>query len=99
MATTQKATPIALTLTDKAAAEVRKFMAEEQVSPETAGLRAGALPGGCSGFKYNLSIEDKPAADDLVIRTAGVRCTGDGFRAQYSHGGTVDCRSDFAARA
>ena len=39
MATTQNATRITLTVTDKAAAEVRKFMAEEHVAPETAGLR------------------------------------------------------------
>src|SRR5436309_12722088 len=37
------------------------------VTPETAGLRVGVLPGGCSGFRYSLSIEDKPAADDIVI--------------------------------
>src|SRR5205823_8565914 len=58
MATTQRSAPITLTLTDQAAVEVRKFMAEEKVSPETAGLRIGVLPGGCSGFKYSLSIED-----------------------------------------
>src|SRR5437899_2570642 len=46
MATTQKAAPITLTVTDKAAVEVRKFMAEEHVAPETAGLRVGVLPGG-----------------------------------------------------
>ncbi len=56
MATTQRTTPVTLTLTEKAAVEVRKFMAEEQVSPETAGLRIGVLPGGCSGFKYSLSM-------------------------------------------
>ena len=95
MATTQKATPIALTLTDKAAAEVRKFMAEEKVSPETAGLRVGVLPGGCSGFRYSLSIEDKPADDDIVIESAGVRCFVDGFSAQYVNGVTLDYRSNF----
>ena len=95
MATTQNATPITLTVTDKAAAEVRKFMAEEHVAPETAGLRVGVLPGGCSGFRYSLSIEDKPAADDIVIETAGVRCFVDGFSAQYLNGVTLDYKSNF----
>ena len=90
MATTQRSAPITLTLTDKAAVEVRKFMAEEKVSPETAGLRIGVQPGGCSGFKYSLSIEDKPADDDIVIETAGVRCFVDGFSAQYLSGVTID---------
>ena len=40
----------ALTLTDKAVAEVKKFIEAEQVPVETAGLRVGVLPGGCSGF-------------------------------------------------
>ena len=95
MATTQKATPITLTLTDKAAAEVRKFMAEEKATPETAGLRVGVLAGGCSGFRYSLSIEDKPADDDIVIESAGVRCFVDGFSAQYLNGVTLDYRSNF----
>src|SRR6059058_3977681 len=73
MATTQCTSPITLTVTEQAAVEVRKFMAEERVSPETAGLRIAVLPGGCSGFKYSLNIEDKPAEDDLVIETGGVR--------------------------
>jgi iron-sulfur cluster assembly accessory protein len=95
MATTQQTTPITLTLTDKAAAEVRKFLAEEQVPAETAGLRIGVLPGGCSGFRYSLSIEDKPADDDIVIESAGVRCFVDAFSAQYLNGVTLDYKSNF----
>ena len=48
MTTTQQ-TPVTVTLTDRAADEVRKFMAEEKVPAETAGLRIGVMPGGCSG--------------------------------------------------
>ncbi|HXI64469.1 MAG TPA: iron-sulfur cluster assembly accessory protein [Gemmatimonadales bacterium] len=95
MATTQHTTPVTLTLTEKAAAEVRKFMAEEKVSPETAGLRIAVLPGGCSGFRYSLNIEDKPGDDDVVIETAGVRCFVDGFSAQYLNGVTLDHKSNF----
>ncbi len=93
MATTQ--TPITLTLTEKAAAEVRTFIAEEKVSPETAGLRIGVLPGGCSGFRYSLSIEEKAADDDIVIETAGVRCFVDSFSAQHLNGVTLDYKSNF----
>src|SRR5947208_396096 len=48
MATTQRTSPITLTVTEQAAVEVRKFMAEEKASPDTAGLRIAVLPGGCS---------------------------------------------------
>src|SRR5205809_7751189 len=83
MATTQRTSPITLTVTEQAAVEVRKFIAEEKVSPDTAGLRIAVLPGGCPGFKYSLNIEDKPAEDDLVIEPGGARCFVAAFSAQY----------------
>jgi iron-sulfur cluster assembly accessory protein len=95
MATTQRTTPITLTLTERAAVEVRKFLQDENVPLETAGLRVGVLPGGCSGFKYSLNIEERPAEDDVVIETGGVRCFVDGFSAQYLNGVTIDYKSDF----
>src|SRR6266702_910480 len=79
----------------RAAAEVKKFFAEEKVSLESAGLRVGVMPGGCSGFKYSLNIEDKAADDDVVIETGGVRCFVDGFSAPYLNGVTIDYHSDF----
>jgi len=39
------ATGFSLILTDKAVAEVKKFIEAEQVPVETAGLRVGVLPG------------------------------------------------------
>jgi len=95
MATTQKPDTITLTLTEHAAAEVRKFMAEEKVDPGTAGLRLGVQPGGCSGFKYSLNIEDKPEPDDMVIESSGVRLFVDAFSGQYLNGVTVDYKSNF----
>ena len=95
MATTQGTTPITLTLTERAATEVKKFMMDENAPLETAGLRVGVMPGGCSGFKYSLNIEDKPLDDDVVIESSGVRCFVDGFSAQYLNGVTIDFRSNF----
>ena len=37
-------------LTGRAVEEVQKFIAQEQVPADTAGLRVSVLPGGCSGF-------------------------------------------------
>ena len=80
----------ALVLTDQAADEVRKFIAAEKVSAETAGLRVSVLPGGCSGFKYSLNIEENPLTDDMVMSLNGVRLFVDGFSAQYLAGVTID---------
>ncbi len=79
-----------LTLSDRAADEVRKFIAAEQVPVDTAGLRVSVLPGGCSGFKYSLNIEEAALEDDMVAVVNGIRVFVDGFSAQYLSGITVD---------
>jgi iron-sulfur cluster assembly accessory protein len=84
------ATGFNLTLTDRAAEEVQKFIAQEQVPVEVAGLRVSVLPGGCSGFKYSLNVEERPLDDDMVVAVNGVRVFVDGFSAQYLAGVTVD---------
>lgn len=81
---------IQIVLTDPAAAEVQKFMVAEEVAPDVAGLRVAVLPGGCSGFKYSLNIEEKPQDDDIVLEVAGVRLFVDGFSLQYLNGVTID---------
>ena len=93
MSTTQKS--VTLTLTERAGQEVKKFLADEKVAPETAGLRVGVLPGGCSGFRYSLNIEEQPAADDVVVESAGVRLFVDEFSAQYLNGTVIDYKSNF----
>lgn len=93
MGTTQKA--ITLTLTERAGQEVKKFLAEEKVSPDTAGLRVAVLPGGCSGFRYSLNIEAQAAADDAVIESEGVRLFVDEFSGQYLNGTVIDYKSNF----
>jgi iron-sulfur cluster assembly accessory protein len=96
METTAQSIPapgVSLTITDRAAEEVRKFITGEQVPAETAGLRISVLPGGCSGFKYSLNIEERSLEDDLVTEVNGVRVFVDGFSLQYLNGITVDYTS------
>ena len=91
MGTTQRDTAsIQLTLTPQAAEQVRKVFDAEKAPLETAGLRVGVMPGGCSGFKYALSVEDHPAEDDAVIESGGVRLFVDSFSGQYLNGVTID---------
>src|SRR5258708_9620134 len=95
MGTTQKTASVTLTLTEPAAAEVRKFLAEEKVDATVAGLRVGVMPGGCSGFKYALNIEDKPADDDHVIESSGIRLFVDDFSAQDLNATPIDYPTNF----
>ncbi len=88
--TDQAISGFSLNLSDAAVAEVQKFIAAEKVPVETAGLRVSVLPGGCSGFKYSLNIEEQPLEDDMVLAISGVRVLVDGFSAQYLNGISID---------
>jgi iron-sulfur cluster assembly accessory protein len=99
MATTQHpATPaetetqpeVVLTVTPVAKTEVKRFMEAEGVSPDKGGLRVSVQPGGCSGFKYGLLIEDQGAEDDVIVDQGDFRVFVDPFSAQYIHGVTID---------
>jgi iron-sulfur cluster assembly protein len=79
-----------VTVTSAATTEVKKFMDAEGVSPDVGGLRVSVQPGGCSGFKYGLLIEDQAAEDDTVIGMDGFRVFVDPFSAQYLSGVTID---------
>ncbi len=73
-----------------AATEVRKFMEQENVDPAKGGLRVSVQPGGCSGFKYGLLIEDEPAEDDLIVEQGDWKVFVDPFSAQYLSGVNID---------
>ncbi|CAN5682010.1 iron-sulfur cluster insertion protein ErpA [soil metagenome] len=83
-----------ISVTPNAIAEVRRYM-EENGSGESAGLRIGVLPGGCSGFQYGLNIEDDAAEDDLVIDSNGLRLFIDPFSMQYLGGVEIDYVTTF----
>ncbi len=59
-----------LTLTEKATEMVKAAM--EREGARGFGLRVGVVGGGCSGFQYNLTFEEKPGADDTVLEQGGV---------------------------
>src|SRR5437899_5834375 len=93
MGTTQRS--VTLTLTERAGQEVKRFLAEEKVPQESAGLRVAVLQGGCSGFRYSLNIEEQPGSDDVVIESAGVLLFFDEFSSQYLNGTVIDYKSNF----
>ena len=89
MSTTQQPA-VAITVTPGATVEVKRFMEQEGVSSEQGGLRVSVQPGGCSGFRYGLLIEEQSAEDDLVVEQDGFKVFVDPFSAQYLNGVTID---------
>jgi len=82
-------TAMNLFLTDTATAEVKKFMAEEELSAD-GGLRVRVIPGGCSGFQYAMEIEEAAQEDDSVLNLNGIKVFVDMFSAQYLDNVEID---------
>ena len=89
MSTTQQPT-VEVVVTPAASAEVKRFIEAEGVDPSKGGLRISVQPGGCSGFKYGLLIEDQSAEDDAILQQDGYKVFVDPFSAQYLSGVTID---------
>lgn len=81
---------VMVVITPVAGTEVLKFMEAEGVTAEQGGLRVSVMPGGCSGFKYGLVIEDKSAEDDIIVEHDGFKVFVDPFSAQYLGGTVID---------
>lgn len=79
---------VALFLTDVAVEKVREVMTREGV--KEGGLRVAIVGGGCSGFQYNLSLDDSPREDDIIIEQSGVRLLLDPISQQYVYGTVID---------
>jgi len=87
---TMQTPDVLLSISPAATVEVKKFLDAESVDPTIGGLRVSVQPGGCSGFKYSLLIEDKPAEDDTVMAQDGFQVFVDPFSLQYLSGIIVD---------
>jgi iron-sulfur cluster assembly accessory protein len=81
-----------VTLTPNAKDRLRTLIAEEG-TPD-AGLRVQVVPGGCSGFEYDLSL-GAPADGDEVMEEDGVRVIVDRFSVPYLLGVQLDYEEGF----
>ena len=79
---------VPLEFTEAAAKKVKVLIADED-NPELK-LRVYITGGGCSGFQYGFTFDDKVNEGDLTIEKAGVQLVIDPMSLQYLIGGTVD---------
>lgn len=96
------ARPAPVRLTDRAAAEVRRIVANKQI-PAQFGLRVGVKGGGCSGMSYVLGF-DKQREHDLTFELDADGADGpitvymDKRQGLYLMGTTVDYHDGLDAR-
>jgi len=78
---------------------LKQFLeAEGLLDSEKAVTRVLVTPGGCSGFKYSLLVEDAAADDDIILEVAPrVRLAVDPFSAAYLSGVVIDYESSMMA--
>jgi iron-sulfur cluster assembly protein len=82
-----------LQVTDLALSELRRVK-ENDVQY----IRMGVLPGGCSGFKYTLQLEDETTEDDMIVDVADdIKILVDPFSIQYLDGLNLDYVSTLEA--
>ncbi|BAE73776.1 Iron-sulfur cluster insertion protein ErpA [Sodalis glossinidius str. 'morsitans'] len=77
-----------LRFTDSAASKVKNLIADEE-NPNLK-LRVYITGGGCSGFQYGFTFDDKVNEDDFTIEKQGVALVVDPMSLQYLVGGSVD---------
>ncbi len=75
-------------LTETAAAEVRRLMAERK--QENALVRFGVEAGGCSGLQYSMDFATDAGENDRVFEVAGLRVVCDRESLEVLGGLTVD---------
>jgi iron-sulfur cluster insertion protein len=80
--------PVPLTFSDVAAAKV-KTLIEEEENPELK-LRVYITGGGCSGFQYGFTFDEKVNDGDMTLENDGVTLVVDPMSLQYLMGGVVD---------
>ncbi len=81
-----------INVTPAAASKITELLVEE--NKLSAGLRVFVQGGGCSGFQYGFTFDEK-RDDDLVLEQAGIMVLVDPQSQSYLKNSTVDYVEDF----
>jgi len=77
-----------ITLTPTAADKVKELVDQEGRSDIA--LRVAVQPGGCSGLRYAMYLDDQTGDGDQAAEQHGVRVVVDGLSAPYLSDATID---------
>jgi iron-sulfur cluster insertion protein len=84
--------PNVLVFTDAAAGKVGELIREE--SNPNLKLRVFVSGGGCSGFQYGFTFDEKIEDGDFCVENHGVQLLVDPMSAQYLMGAEIDYKED-----
>jgi iron-sulfur cluster insertion protein len=86
------AVPNVLVFTDAAAGKVGELIRDE-ANPNLK-LRVFVSGGGCSGFQYGFTFDEKIEDGDFCVENRGVQLLVDPMSAQYLMGAEIDYKED-----
>jgi iron-sulfur cluster assembly accessory protein len=89
-------TVASVSISARAARRISEIVAKEE-RPRV--LRLSVLGGGCSGFSYDFSLDDAPAADDFVIDRDGATVVIDAVSLPYLEGSELDFVDDLIGQS
>ncbi len=75
-------------ITTKAAGEIKKLLTDEDIP--NAVLRVRIVPGGCSGFSYEMGFDDETEDTDQLFEQDGVKVAIDELSFPYLEGAVLD---------
>ncbi|KAL7170496.1 hypothetical protein ACSBR2_035382 [Camellia fascicularis] len=78
-----------LHITDNCVQKMKELQADEALGKGKL-LRLSIEAGGCSGFQYTFSLDDKTNADDRIFERDGVKLVVDEISFDFVKGATVD---------
>ena len=85
--TTQETRPI-VTITEKAASQVKSMLQQSQKSDHA--LRFRAVAGGCAGYQYEITFTKEKLAEDVILSQHGLPIYVDKESASIVKGAEVD---------
>ncbi len=77
-----------ITITENAAGKVRELLVEE--GRDDIALRVAVQPGGCSGLRYAMYLDDQVGDKDVAETQHGVRVVIDKMSVPYLSEATID---------
>ncbi|MEX0833252.1 MAG: iron-sulfur cluster insertion protein ErpA [Actinomycetota bacterium] len=84
----EKTTQKMIALTESAAGKVKELLQQE--GREDIALRVAVQPGGCSGLRYAMYLDDQVTEKDVTIEQFGVKLVVDKMSAPYVSEAKID---------
>jgi iron-sulfur cluster assembly protein len=90
---------MAILLSEKAATEIKKIIAEQGLPEAETRLRVGVKGGGCSGFSYMLDLTEEAKGEaDKELESNGVKILIDEKSNLYLDGTEIDFKDEVMGR-